>query len=129
MATKQTKPLMISGKRLLLALDILRFARNVRLTPGNLASQEPRRFSAIRVFETIRRLRPAKCSCSEGEIASNSYAWSGTHHFLRANAAAIAGVMFDAMPLLEQNNWSKHFALPLFRAIASGELKEEDFKE
>ena len=64
----------------------------------------------------------------EGDIANNSYTWSGAHHFLRANAVAIADIMFDAMPFLEQNSWSRHFALPLFRDIASGELTEKDFK-
>jgi hypothetical protein len=111
----KTKPLVISGKQLLLALDILQFIQDVRLMPRSRATQRPSRFSESRMLEIIRRFRPTgRHSRTEGDIANNSYVWSGTHQFLRANATAIADIMFDAMPL--------------FRGIASGELTEEDFK-
>lgn len=125
----KTKSLMIRGDRLLLALDVLQFIQGIRLMPRGHTAQEPSRFSESRILETIRRFRPAgKHSRTEGDIANNSYLWPGTHQFLRANAAAIADIMFDATPLLRQNTWSHFFALPLFRGMASGELTEEDFK-
>lgn len=131
-----TKPLMIRGDQLLLALDVLWFARFMFIALGNLTEEERHRFSMRRVSEIVHRLRvPGYPHFADGEIANNSYPGSDVHRFLRSNATAVANVTLDAMPLLQHKDddrsfwWKTHFAVPLLRAIASGELTEEDFKE
>lgn len=127
----EPKPLLIRGDRLLLALDVLKFIQANAFTLHPAGKQ---RFSRDRVFAVIRRLRRDAYPYGDEEIARNVYGEraESVHRFLHANAARVAAVEFDTMPIFERGRdrfWDSIISVPLFRAIASGELTEENFQE
>lgn len=130
--TTTPKSLLIRGDRLMLALDVLELARTMGgRTP---ASGNTRGLSIYQILAVVGRIRLRGYSqFADGEIMRNTSVEPRAERFLRKNAPTISDITLDVMPLLEQPDdlhwWNMHVAVPLFRAIASGDLTEADFKE